>query len=240
MQCREDDGHSKALPYILHFIESRGISSLVDVGTGTGRAIRFLKSERPRLNVVGVEPVQALIDQGIEKEPGLREFYVRARGESLPFPDEHFDAACQCGVLHHVARPQVLVREMARVARKAVFLSDSNRFGQGHILARLIKLALYKAGLWGLANRIKTRGKGYSVSEGDGVSYSYSVYDSYDFLARWADEMILIPTEPLDERTRRSWLNPLITSGHVLLCAFRCLEGGESPPKGLDADETID
>jgi ubiquinone/menaquinone biosynthesis C-methylase UbiE len=50
------------------------------------------------------------------------------------------DAAFECGVLHHVAEPSHVVGEMMRVARKAIFLSDSNRFGQGRLIARILKL----------------------------------------------------------------------------------------------------
>jgi hypothetical protein len=54
---------------------------------------------------------------------------------------------------------------MLRVAKRAVFLSDSNRFGQGSLPARLLKLALYKIGLWGAFNYLSTFGKGYQVTE---------------------------------------------------------------------------
>lgn len=221
LHCREGDEHFSALESISRYVESLGITSMVDVGTGTGRAVRFLKETHPDLRITGVEPIRELIDQGIRGHPATSRAFIQGRGDSLPFGNESFDAACQCGVLHHVPEPDLLVREMMRVSRKAVFLSDSNRFGQGGLPARLMKLALYKAGLWGVANWLKTRGRGYSISEGDGVSYSYSVYDSYGLLAEWADEMILLPTKPAAEGAGRSRLNPLITSEHLLLCAIR-------------------
>ncbi|MDJ0795472.1 MAG: hypothetical protein QNJ51_01345 [Calothrix sp. MO_167.B12] len=107
---------------------------------------------------------------------------------------------------------------MMRVARKAIFLSDSNRFGQGSLLARWMKLALYKLGLWKWADFFRTRGKGYTITEGDGLAYSYSVFDSYDLLAEWADRIILIPTDAMKSK---SWFHPLLTSGHILICAIR-------------------
>jgi hypothetical protein len=81
-----------------------------------------------------------------------------------------------------------------RVAKKAIFLSDSNRFGRGSHTARLLKIALYKTGLWQAARFVQTKGKMYTISEGDGLQYSYSVFDSYyqlviakltSFLACW-------------------------------------------------------
>jgi len=107
---------------------------------------------------------------------------------------------------------------MLRVAKKAVFISDSNRFGQGSRAARLIKLCLYKSRLWGIFNYLNTSGRGYLISEGDGLAYSYSVYDSFEEIARWADRMILIPS---GNGKVSSWVHPLLTSSGVIVCALR-------------------
>jgi hypothetical protein len=107
---------------------------------------------------------------------------------------------------------------MLRVARKAVFLCDSNRFGQGPLPARLLKLALYKTKLWGVFNYLRTGGKRYSITEGDGLAYSYSVYDSMEPIARWANRVILIPTAGLESA---SWYHPLLTSSGILVCALK-------------------
>ena len=61
------------------------------------------------------------------------------------------------------------------MARRVVVINDSNRFGQGSWPARLFKLLLYKLGVWRAFNFLRTRGKGYQISEGDGLFYSYSV-----------------------------------------------------------------
>jgi hypothetical protein len=107
---------------------------------------------------------------------------------------------------------------MLRVSKKTIFLSDCNRFGLGHLFLRLLKLALYKAGLCGAFNRPRTAGKGYRVTAGDGVAYSYSVYDSFDQIAQWAHRIILVPG---DKTKPGSWMHPLLTSGSVILCATR-------------------
>src|ERR1700719_1559631 len=49
--------------------------------------------------------------------------------------------------------------------------ADSNRFGQGSKIGRLVKFALYKTGLWPAYWSFRTRGKGYIVDEGDGLAY---------------------------------------------------------------------
>ena len=192
--------------------------SVLDVGTATGRNLRDLKEGLPHLSVCGVEPVAALVEQAIQKGNDAFGPILQASGEKLPFPDASFDVVCEFAVLHHVHDPSAVVKEMLRVAKKAIFISDSNRFGQGSRAARLIKFGLYKSRLWGIFNYLRTSGTGYLISEGDGLAYSYSVYDSFQEIARWADRMILIP---IGKERASSWLHPLLTSSAVIICASR-------------------
>jgi hypothetical protein len=107
---------------------------------------------------------------------------------------------------------------MLRVARKAVIIVDGNRFGQGRWPIRILKLGLYKAGLWEIVNYLKTGGKGYLVTPGDGLAYSYSVYDSFGCLAEWATQLIVASA---DSCKSASWFQPLLTASHVIVCAYR-------------------
>jgi hypothetical protein len=122
--------------------------------------------------------------------------------------------------MHHVPVTREAIEELTRVARKAIFISDSNRFGQGSQLSRLLKLGLWQIGLLPLINFIRTRGKGYFFSEGDGVFYSYSVFDNYKQLAKWADRIIVIAIAD-DQGFRHPLANPILTSRHILLCAIK-------------------
>src|SRR6185436_19248753 len=95
----------------------------------------------------------------------------------LAFADGSFDCVCAFGILHHIRRPRVALREMLRVARKAIFVSDLNNFGCGSVLQRAISQTINALGLWRVFQFLITRGKGYKFSEGDGVHYSYSIYN---------------------------------------------------------------
>jgi ubiquinone/menaquinone biosynthesis C-methylase UbiE len=194
------------------------VRSVLDVGTATGRGVRELKTAFPDAFVCGIEPVAGLIKEAAEIGSTLSGPVIRATGEALPFPDASFDAVCEFAILHHAADPNAVVKEMLRVARKAVFLCDSNRFGQGAMPLRFLKLALYKCGLWGAYNYLRTGGKGYLITEGDGLAYSYSVYDSLDLVGRWADRVILIPANTGKSTT---WFQPLLSSSGVLVCAIK-------------------
>jgi SAM-dependent methyltransferase len=218
MHVSDNDEHSVALRYVSAVIREFSLESVLDVGTGTGRAVARLKSAHPYLHIVGVEPSLPLLARALTKAETLGVGLASASGYELPFADASFDVVCQFGVLHHVKEPNVVVREMIRVAKRAVFLSDSNRFGQGRMRARLLKVVLAGSGLWGAANFLKTRGTGYTISDGDGLSYSYSVFDSLEILRSWSDRIILVPTSQ-DEGS--GWFSPLVTSSHVLVCAVR-------------------
>jgi SAM-dependent methyltransferase len=211
-----NDEHELSLRLVSVYIERLKLESVLDVGTGTGRGLQYFLSNHPTLRVFGIEPVNEMREQAIAK--GIpAELIGPGVGQQLPFPDDSFDCACAFGVLHHAERPADVVKEMMRVSRRCVFLSDANRFAQGSKAARIIKLAAWQAGFWPPLNFICTRGKGYHISEGDGLFYSYSVYDNYHQLAKWADGVALIPIKS----NGRSLLNPLLTASHILMCGFK-------------------
>jgi hypothetical protein len=135
--------HIVALHLLAAYIELAGVKNVLDVGAGTGRAMRFLKGRFPGLLIKG------------------------------------------------------------------------NFMGQGPAWLRQIKRGLWSAGLWPLAEMIKIRGKGYTYSEGDGVAYSYSVFQSLaQICAAWSDVNV-VATSP----NRGRHASPLTGAAHVLLVA---------------------
>jgi ubiquinone/menaquinone biosynthesis C-methylase UbiE len=224
---RQGDEHSLALKYISSFFHALGISSVLDVGSGTGRGIKYFLENQPEVSVRGIEPVGALIQQAVNANSIPADLITAGSGEALPFEDQSFDATFECGILHHVKDPNRVVREMMRVSRKAVFLSDENRFAHGSWFSRWAKFLLCRTGTFQSAYRLKTLGKGYRFSDGDGLAYSYSVFDSVGILSKWADRVIFIPT---DDVKPKSVFHPLMTSFHILLCAVRDGQSTELAP----------
>jgi ubiquinone/menaquinone biosynthesis C-methylase UbiE len=218
MHANEGATDPAVTKYVHGFLQVLNVRSVLDIGCATAQGTASLQSALPDAFVCGVEPVAALADRALEGGIAPRFQLLRATGEALPFGDAAFDAVCEFGMLHHVPQPAAVVKEMLRVARRAVFICDSNRFGQGSFPARLVKLVLYKARLWPLYTHLRTGGRGYMITEGDGLFYSYSIYDSYDLVAAWADRIFLIPSAP---GKATSWFHPLLTSSGVILCAVR-------------------
>lgn len=182
MHLLEDDEHFRALAWLSDLIGQHRIESLADIGAGTGRALEYLQAQHA-IRYLGIEPVQALRAVGHAK--GIAEdVLVDGDALALALPDDSFDIASEFGVLHHIKDHRQAVREMCRVARRGVFLSDSNNFGQGSPLARFVKRSIHRIGLWRAFDWVNTRGKGYHWDEGDGLFYSYSLIDDLPIIRR--------------------------------------------------------
>jgi hypothetical protein len=116
-------------------------------------------------------------------------------------------------VLHHIERPELAVQEMLRVGKIGIFISDSNNFGQGSAASRKLKQLINCVGLWKVFDFFKTKGKGYSISEEDGLYYSYSVFNQYDLISHKCNTHIL--------NTVPGGVNPYKTSSHVALLGLK-------------------
>src|SRR5918996_2152485 len=94
-------------------------SWVLDVATGTGLVARELAARNVR--VVGVDQSPAMLRRGqaAVRRDGLAERirFVLAQAQTLPFPDETFDALTFTYLLRYVDDPAATLRELARVLR---------------------------------------------------------------------------------------------------------------------------
>lgn len=213
MHVTEQDEHFFALSFMVAALDYLHVRSILDIGSGTGRAIRYIKRHRPEIRIVGVEPVRELREVGYSH--GLsEEELVDGDATRLQFGVKEFDLVCEFGALHHIRRPSHAVSEMLRVANKAIFISDSNNFGHGSREMRLIKQMINFLGLWKMADRIKTKGKGFTVSEGDGIAYSYSVFNNYNQIKSGCSRVHIL-------NTSEGNINPYKTASVVALLGIK-------------------
>jgi SAM-dependent methyltransferase len=193
-QFHVDDEHFNALMFLRGIIEDKKYSSILDVGSGTGRALMYLQAANPSLYLRGVEPVAELRQQAIQK--GLStEQIITGSGYNLPFPDRSFDCVTAFAVLHHVEDPERVIREMLRVAKQAIFISDHNIYGWGSPLSCFVKRLLRKTlGFRGL-KLLMTRGSGYHDTDYDGIFFPFSIYDHLPLIASSAHQMLTAATK---------------------------------------------
>lgn len=186
--------HEFALSQLLGLMRYFSFDSLLDVGAGTGRVLRHAKDHIPNVKIGGVEPVKGLRDIGHQSGLSLEELR-EGNALSLAYEDNSWDIVCAFGILHHIAEPDKAIAEMCRVARYGVFFSDLNNFGCGSAGQRMFSQALRSLHLWRPFQYVKNGGKFQKFSEGDGIHYSYSLFDSLPMIRQTFPQVHLTNTK---------------------------------------------
>lgn len=209
----DEPEHDIALAMLRGLATYYNFGSFLDVGCGTGRAVGYLQSHFPGARAHGVEPVEALREAAYAK--GIaRDLISDGDALRLGFADGEFDCVSAFGILHHIRTPRRAVGEMLRVAKKGLFLSDLNNFGCGPLPQRVLSQTLNALGLWKAFQLAITRGNGYRVSEGDGLHYSYSLFNDLPFLESQCKEVHVM-------NTRGQGGNAYRTCSHVAVLAIK-------------------
>lgn len=100
---------------------------VLEVGLGLGYGLNILATKAERLAGIDVD-VQA-VERGkriFEGHPRVQEISAYD-GKTIPFPDKSFDVVTCVEVIEHVPDYEGFLRELARVARRVVFLTTPNR-----------------------------------------------------------------------------------------------------------------
>lgn len=128
-------------------IEGAGMPefSVLDVGCGSGELLRSIasfarRSPQPASSLIGLDlnGISARIAKTTSSD--FPEIAI-ARGDAfmLPFADGSFDFAVSSLFLHHLTDEQIplVLTEMARVARRGVYIVDLHRHPMAYCLYRL-------------------------------------------------------------------------------------------------------
>src|SRR5271155_5115471 len=134
-QAHLDAIDNTLVEHALRLLNGRERGRALDIGTGPGQIVIKLARRLTRWKFTGVDRSPGMIAQandnlaaagsGLE---GRVEFQL-AGGNSLPFPDNSFDLVLCNSVLHHLAEPEKLLSEIARLASSggAILLRDLRR-----------------------------------------------------------------------------------------------------------------
>ena len=101
---------------VVRFVAPGGEERALDSGTGAG-ALPFALAPHVR-EVVAVDLVPELLEQGRKRgERFSNVSFIEGDATKLPLEDGSFDLAGSLRTLHHIARPELAVAELARVTR---------------------------------------------------------------------------------------------------------------------------
>jgi SAM-dependent methyltransferase len=112
--ARQDARAARLAEEVRDFVRPNGGERALDVGTGAG-ALALALAPLVR-EVIGLDPVPELLELARARALPNTEF-VEGDGTALAFPDASFDLAGTHRTLHHIARPEAVVAELARVTR---------------------------------------------------------------------------------------------------------------------------
>jgi SAM-dependent methyltransferase len=180
--------------------------------------MRYLAASNPELELRGNDPSAELLQVAHERFGIPEEQLDCADSTNLPYEDGQFDVVIETAVLHHVPDPSAVIDEMLRVSRLAIFISDSNMYGLGAPLAGIAKLLLSRARLLRPINRWRRGGHDWYYTEGDGIGWSYSVFDSLGRLREQCEDVLVVPTTP---KGALGLAAPIIASPTCLVAGFK-------------------
>jgi 2-polyprenyl-3-methyl-5-hydroxy-6-metoxy-1,4-benzoquinol methylase len=113
---------------------------VIDVGSGSGELVRWLRSEGA--DVVGVECGETMIGLARRADVDHAEAYVDGTAQALPLPDGQADVVVMANSLHHVPADAMdeALREARRVLRAEgiLYVSEPVPEGSGHELVAIV------------------------------------------------------------------------------------------------------
>ncbi len=122
---------------VLDLLDPQGHELVLDLGCGTGRALRPLRAlVGPAGRVFGLDATMAMIGEALRL--GRAETAALLHGDvlSLPFADGSVEVLFAGGLLPHLADPAAGLRELARVTRPGAQLAVFHPIGRVALAAR--------------------------------------------------------------------------------------------------------
>lgn len=118
------------LAYIQQYVTVPPQPTILDVGCGNGYFTHYLHEWG---DTIGIDYSSAML--ALNPHSHLS----KASGYQLPFADNAFDIVVCSNVLHHLDKPQAMLRDMKRVSRQYVVISEPHRNNPAMFLLGMLK-----------------------------------------------------------------------------------------------------
>ncbi len=189
----QDPEHITCLDLFWRFVRPvTTVDSVLDVGCGTGRGLKWIAARAPSATLAGIDPSAEMCERARQRVPQAQ--IETGDGARLAFADGSFDVVLATGIMHHIGNTKPVLREMFRVARHAVIVSDHNDFAMGSERSRHLRLALQSLGLLKPLYYVTQGFKHQRFSKEDGWFYPYSILDDYDVFSENSSQVVMLPT----------------------------------------------
>ena len=111
---------------LINYLKGEKVTSILDVGTGSGDFIEVLQDVFPNAKIMGVDPEIESLQEATKKYPGVS-FNVMS-AENLEFADNSFDVASISMALHHLPDIQTSLKEMQRIVKSGGWIIVNELF----------------------------------------------------------------------------------------------------------------
>jgi len=122
------------IPYALAALDSCD-QRVLDAPCGRGRLLKAVRAALPSAELHGLDISEAMIRQVGNECPGVQPHVGSVY--ALPFPDQYFDAVLCHESFMHFEEPRRALAELARVARRRLYLSVTTRRQLNTLLRKL-------------------------------------------------------------------------------------------------------
>lgn len=142
--------HSGANDAFITRLLELGVSGRVlDIGCGPGHIPLQLVTQKPELEVVGVDLSKSMLKIAEEHKAvcahGDRVEFQVADAKGLDFPDDSFDTVCSNSILHHIPDPVPFLREAWRVLKPGGVFLIRDLFRPEDVASATVLVDMYAA-----------------------------------------------------------------------------------------------
>jgi SAM-dependent methyltransferase len=101
----------------IHGFDSSAGKKVLDVGCGNGYVLSRYAAQGATVHGLDLTEQALALSRKRFDLVGLKGAFELTDGDKIPCADDSFDVVCSMGVLHHIADPRPMIREMQRVLR---------------------------------------------------------------------------------------------------------------------------
>lgn len=168
-----ESSHNFAVRELIRLVKHLKAQSVLDVCCGTGRATKSMLDLG--IDAYGIDISPDLLQEGVSKFSIPSSRLLIGDATALPFEEKQFDVSCILGALHHTARPCRVIKEMLRVSKFGIVVSDEGNHISGGIKSLLISMGIFALVYRLIFRRPPRKARRKLSSDGDGPTFVFSV-----------------------------------------------------------------